>query len=278
MKTSSFLTSISIIALSATLGACCCLTQTVSTEKLKLSSSFDIDFAHIKAGKFIIGSPRIERGRDKDEIQKELTIDSDFYMAKYELTQAQYSYIMDENPSHFQGKNRPVENVTWDSAMLFCEKLNALTEGMRPEGYVYTLPSEAQWEYACRAGSTTPFYFGDSLSDSQANFDGNYPYKAPKGKFLEQTVDVGSYPANAWGLYDMHGNVWEWTIGWYMQNYKGEPTVAVAEENIAHVARGGGWECYALNCRSAFRRVLPVEGKTSEIGFRLVLAPQEKTK
>jgi formylglycine-generating enzyme required for sulfatase activity len=149
-------------------------------------------------------------------------------MAKTPITQAQWREVagwprverdLDPDPSHFKGDSRPVEQVSWHDAMEFCHRLSQRT------GKNYTLPSEAQWEYACRAGTTTPFHFGATISTEVANYDGNYVYgNGPKGTYREQTTDVASFPANAWGLHDMHGNVWEWCLDKWHDSYEGAPT------------------------------------------------------
>ena len=144
-----------------------------------------------------------------------MTLSHDFWMGIYPVTQEQYAAVTGDNPSEFKGQNRPVEKVSWEDAVAFCEKLTeqAAARAVCPTGCVFRLPTEAEWEYCCRAGTETATAFGDGLSSEQANFNGNYPYgDAKKGPYLEQTSDVGSYQPNAWGLYDMHGNVWEWCL------------------------------------------------------------------
>jgi len=173
----------------------------------------NLEMVAIPAGKFLMGSPEDEEERDKDESpQHEVSVPG-FYMGKFAVTQAQWRVVaqlpqinrsLNADPSRFKGDNRPVERVSWDEAQEFCARLSQAT------GKAYRLPSEAQWEYACRAGSTTPFAFGATLNTDIANYDGNYTYgNSKKGVWREQTVDVGSFPPNAWGLYEMHGNVWE---------------------------------------------------------------------
>jgi formylglycine-generating enzyme required for sulfatase activity len=186
-----------------------------------------IPLALIPAGSFLMGSPPEEESRSADEgPQHEVTLGS-FFMAKTPITQAQWREVagwekVDRNlnldPSRFKGDQRPVEQVSWFDAMEFCQRLSQRT------GRCYTLPSEAQWEYACRAGTTTAFAFGVTLTPDLANYDGNYTYgSGPKGQYRQQTTDVGSFAGNAWGLQDMHGNVWEWCLDEYHHNYNKKP-------------------------------------------------------
>lgn len=203
----------------------------------------------ITAGTFIMGSPdRV--GDNEEHPQHQVTVRS-FYMGKYEVTQAQYQAVMGTNPSHFKGDNLPIENLSWNDAVEFCRKLSQMT------GREYRLPSEAEWEYACRAGTTTAFAFGDSLSSKQANFDGKYPFGgAAEGVYRQKTTPVGSFQPNAWGLYDMHGNVWEWCEDVWHHNYNEAPTDGSAWESgdsILRVVRGGSWYHSAQSLRSASR-------------------------
>ena len=187
-----------------------------------------IPMVYIPAGSFLMGSPENEPERFHDEgPQHEVTLGA-FFMAKTPITQAQWQEVagwgkvahdLNPNPSHFKGDQRPVESVSWFDAMEFCHRLSQRT------GRCYALPSEAQWEYACRAGSKAPFAFGDTLTPDLANYDGNYVYgSGPKGQYRRQTTDVASFPANPWGLHDMHGNVWEWCLDKYHRNYNEAPT------------------------------------------------------
>jgi formylglycine-generating enzyme required for sulfatase activity len=191
-------------------------------------------------------------------------------MGKYEVTQAQWQALMGDNPSNFKdcGANCPVEQVSWDKAQVFVEKLNAEDDGLE-----YRLPTEAEWEYAARAGTTTAFSFSDTLNSSQANFDGNYPYDSTKGKYIARTVVVGSYQPNAFGLYDMHGNAWEWCQDVYNPTYQNLPTdgsanLSVGELNL-HVLRGGSWYNSGFYCRSAYRFKLTPASRSNNISLRI---------
>jgi formylglycine-generating enzyme required for sulfatase activity len=164
-----------------------------------------------------------------------------------------------------------VEQVSWDDAVEFCQRLSKHT------GREYRLPSEAEWEYACRAGTTTPFHFGSTITPDLANYDGNYTYGAgPKGKYREQTTDVGSLPPNALGLYDMHGNVWEWCLDHWHDTYEGAPTDGSAwlssGESKLRLLRGGSWGSLPRNCRSALRYWYARVNQYYSLGFRLVCA------
>jgi len=194
-----------------------------------------IPLALIPAGSFVMGSPEDEPGRSRTESpQHEVTLGS-FFMAQTPITQAQWRMVaawpklerdLNPDPSHFKGDQRPVEQVSWEDAMEFCRRLSQRT------GRRYTLPSEAQWEYACRAGTTTPFHFGSTISTEVANYDGNSTYgQGLLGVYRKRTTDVASFHANAWGLHDMHGNVWEWCLDEWHDNYEGAPADGSAWED-----------------------------------------------
>ncbi len=175
-----------------------------------IAEGVEMTFACIPPGTFLMGSPETEVQRDPDEKLHEVTLRKQFFMGIHLVTQAQWQAIMGNNPSEFKGENLPVERVAWEQCMEFCRKLSERT------GRICTLPTEAQWEYACRAGTTTPFYFGGTLSTDQANYNGNFAYdKGEVGAFRYTTTPVGSFAANGWGLYDMHGNVSVWCLDWY---------------------------------------------------------------
>jgi formylglycine-generating enzyme required for sulfatase activity len=222
---------------------------------------------YIQGGSFRMGSPSGESGRWDDEGPVHTVELDGFWMGKFEVTQAQYRTIMGTNPSSFKGDNRPVENVSWNDAMAFCRKLSSKT------GKTFTLPSEAQWEYACRAGTTGPFAFGNCLSTSDANYDGNNPLSGcSKGTYRKSTWDVGSGRANGWGLYDMHGNVWEWCLDWYGDYTSGTKRNPVGPgSGSIRVGRGGSWGSLARLCRSALRNRLTPSLTSGNLGFRIVI-------
>jgi formylglycine-generating enzyme required for sulfatase activity len=218
----------------------------------------------IPGGTFQMGSEE-----DDDEKPIHTVTVEPFFMGKYPVTQAQYEAIVGTNPANFKGAKRPVEQVSWDDAIAFCTQLSQKT------GKTYRLPSEAEWEYACRAGTTTPFHFGDTITPDLANYDGNYTYgDAPKGMYREQTTDVGSFPANAFGLYDMHGNVWEWCADPWHDNYQGAPTDGAVWETGGDAAkrrlRGGSWYFNPVYCRSANRGSSAPVVRNLDVGFRVV--------
>ena len=238
------------------------------------------NFIWIPPGTFTMGSPSTEEDRGVDEGPQTLvTISKGFWMSKYELTQAEYVAVVGVNPSDFSSEaQRPVETVSWADATNYCAKLTTreLTAGRLATGYEYRLPTEAEWEYACRAGTITATAYGESLSSTQANFNGVYPYGgAAPGLYLDTTTKVGAYAPNAWGLYDMHGNVWEWCSDWYARSLPGgevtDPKGPATGEN--RVLRGGGWRYSAVVCRSAARGFYSPAGRVNGFGIRLVLAP-----
>ena len=220
----------------------------------------------VKPGTFEMGSPTSEAGRSKYETQHQVTLTEGFWLGKYELTQAQWEKVVGSNPSRFKGVNRPVERVSWTGVTAFCEKLTALEReaGRLPAGMAYQLPTEAQWEYACRAGTTTAYAFGDSLTSGQANISGG-----PRG-----TTEVGKYPANGWGFHDMHGNVWEWCADWYGDYPAGAVRDPVGPAGGSYrVIRGGSWNFTASFARSAFRIRIESAFSSNYLGFRLSLRP-----
>jgi formylglycine-generating enzyme required for sulfatase activity len=224
-----------------------------------------MEFRLIQPGTFTMGSPSNEAGRTNDETKHQVTISSPYYMGVYEVTQKQYRELMHENPSEFQGDDLPVESVSYEDVQQFIEKLNALPSEVAA-GRKYSLPTEAQWEYACRAGSRTSFYFGDARSqlDDYAWYDGNSGSK---------THAVGQKKPNAWGLYDMHGNIYEWCSDWYGAYPTGSLTNPMGPSTGSlRVLRGGSWFSDAALCRSSFRLRYVPSYRSHNLGFRLALS------
>ena len=243
--------------------------KTVSWDAVNHANSLGMKFVLIPAGTFTMGSPSNESERDNDDTQHEVTISQPFYMQTTEVKQGQWRKVMGNNPSYFSncGDDCPVESVSWNDVQEFIRKLNSM-EGTDK----YRLPTEAQWEYAARAGTTTPFHTGNCLSTDEANYYGNYPLSGcPKGQYRGKTIRVGSFSPNAWGLYDMHGNVWEWCQDWY-GNY---PSNHVTDpegpsSGSARVIRGGSWLSIASFTRAANRNGNAPDYRNYSTGFRLV--------
>jgi formylglycine-generating enzyme required for sulfatase activity len=242
------------------------------------------DMVWIDGGTFMMGSPSSEVDRGSDETQHQVTISRGFYMGKYAVTQAEYQAVMGNNPSYSKGGNLPVEQVSWYDAVEYCNK-RSVREGLTSaytvsdttvtwnrEADGYRLPTEAEWEYACRAGTTSPFNTGNNITTEQANYDGNYPYNDnAEGTCCEKTTAVGSFAANRWGLYDMHGNVWEWCWDWYgdyASGFQTDPTGAAS--GAYRVFRGGGWGDSAEDVRSAYRSYDAPSTRNIDLGFRLL--------
>jgi formylglycine-generating enzyme required for sulfatase activity len=250
-------------------------------------------FVLIRSGTFTMGSPAQEAWRGKDETQHQVTVSS-FFLAKNEVTQKEYRDLMGNNPCNFSGDNLPVENVTWYEAVQYCNA-RSRKEGLTPTYTVtgnnvqwnrnadgYRLPTEAEWEYACRAGTTMPFNVGNNITVNQANWYGTYPYtiethyfsqqelEVRPGEYRQRTVPAGSFAPNTWGLFDMHGNVWEWCwdyYGEYSTAAQTDPTGAATGSFRVH--RGGGWNDFAKHIRSAYRAAMPPNEGMYNIGFRL---------
>ncbi len=233
--------------------------------------SINYKMVYISPGTFMMGRPSGEPERDSDERQHKVTLTKGFYMGATEITQSQWKTIMGNNPSQFKGNNRPVENVSWNDCQEFIRKLNRQEGGNK-----YRLPTEAEWEYACRAGTTTPFYTGNCISTDQANYDGNYPMPGcSKGRYRKKTIDVASFSPNAWGLYDMHGNVWEWCQDWYGDYSDSTMLNPVGPySGTKRIRRGGSWYKYGHSCRSANRNMGHPANRLRTTGFRLVRETQ----
>jgi formylglycine-generating enzyme required for sulfatase activity len=225
----------------------------------------------IPAGSFTMGSPTGEAERGSAELPHQVTLRKGFYCGKYPVTQGQWQAVMGETPSHSKaaGAEAPVEQVSWEDCQGFLKKL-CQREDVR-EG-TYRLLTEAEWEYACRAGTATLFCYGDSLSPSQANFDGNYPYGgAAKGEYRETTTAVGQFKANGWGLYELHGSAWEWCNDGYGE-YAGATDPAGPGWGSSRVLRGGSWFNRGVFCRSAYRYGYEPGIRYDGLGFRLARA------
>ncbi|OUL37423.1 sulfatase-modifying factor domain-containing protein [Nostoc sp. T09] len=231
-----------------------------------LGNGVILEMVQIPGGSFMMGSPTSEAHRGNPEGPQHQVQVPPFFMGKYEVTQAQYQAIMGSNPSSFKGETRPVEQVSWDDVVEFCQKLSQNT------GRTYRLPSEAEWEYACRSETTTPFYFGETITTELANYrgtdwnyqgtlySGNYG-QGPKGQYRVAPTNVGKFPPNSFGLYDMHGNVWEWCLDRYHKNYEGAPKDGSAwlsgNNSVERVLRGGSWNYNPRYCRCAYRDRFP---------------------
>ncbi len=241
------------------------LYDTLQQEAPKLANmrtnSAGVKLSLIPAGTFAMGSPPNETSHRLNEgPMHEVILVQPFYLSVMPITQEQYQKVMGKNPAYFTRENgggpeHPVENVSWEDALAFCQKLTSL-----PDGLAYRLPSEAEWEYACRAGTITPFSFGASLSARQGTIDG------------KKTTRVGSFPANNFGLYDMHGNVWEWCADWYGETYypknpSRDPRGPAGGQ--FRVVRGGSWRNQAGTCRSAYRNALVPYNRDAYTGFRV---------
>jgi len=262
----------------------------VSTNNAELTN----DLILINGGTYLMGSPETEMQRETDEVQHEVTV-SDFYIGRYEVTQKEYEEVMGENPSNFEGENLPVENVTWYEAIEYCNKLSE-KEGLTPVYTIdgenvswdrsangYRLPTEAEWEYAARAGTTSTFNTENSISDEEANYYGHYPYgieenyftqenlETEPGEYRQTTVEVNSFSPNKWGLYNIHGNVAEWCFDYYgAYDLENTDNPSGSTTGTLRVNRGGGWNDYAKHLRCAYRASTTPDQKMSNIGFRVV--------
>jgi formylglycine-generating enzyme required for sulfatase activity len=255
------------------------------------------NFLKMGEGTILMGTPDSEEGRDKDELQHEVSVGA-FYIGKYEVTQREYQEIMGNNPSNFKGSDLPVEQVSWYDAVEYCNKRSE-RDGLIPAYIInktrsdpsnlsefdttrwlviwdktangYRLPTEAEWEFACRAGTRTPFNTGANIITSLGNFDGNNPYSGPKGIYREKTMSVGTFPPNAFGLYDMHGNVREWCWDWYGTYYtENKSSPSGTTTGSYRVTRGGSWYDGAMYLRSGYRDAYSPSYRNYYLGFRIV--------
>ncbi|WP_242042013.1 formylglycine-generating enzyme family protein [Alkalinema sp. FACHB-956] len=246
-----------------------------------LGDTTTLEMVLIPGGSFLMGSPEDEPERmDREGPQHEVTVPS-FFMGRYPVTQAQWRWVaglspinqeLDPDPAHFKGDHRPVEQVSWHDAVEFCARVSAHT------GRPYRLPSEAEWEYACRAETMTPFHFGETITTDLANYDGNYTYNdGPKGEYRKETTPVDQFGiANAFGLCEMHGNVWEWCADHWHDSYEGATIDGSAwvdqdvGEDRSYVLRGGSWSSLPMRCRSASRNLTVAGARNFILGFRVV--------
>ena len=251
-----------------------------SSQPTRFSNDLDMEFARIPAGTFLMGAPETEAEHYPDELpQHPVTVTRSFYLGVYPVTQRQYQAVMHVNPADFNSNNggspdHPVDTVSWHDAVAFCRRLSDFPEEKKA-GRVYRLPTEAEWEHACRAGSTTPFHFGAACSGREINCDGQYPYGgAPHGPFPQRSTKVGTYEPNAFGLFDTHGNVWEWCADWYDRDYYRRSPVEDPQgppDGDERVLRGGSWFFRTQRCRSAARLGVAPEGSYHIDGFRVAL-------
>ncbi len=280
-----------LVALSAFLMCLSSVSQIMAQESgenytIDLPGKQKLDMVWIKPGSFKMGSPENELGRDSDETQHEVKISKEFWLGKYEVTQAQWDAVMGSNDSEFTGETLPVTNVSWLKAMEFCEELTKMEEeaGNLPEGYKYTLPTEAQWEYACRAGTRTSLNSGKNITTKE------WYEKCPnldKVGWYEKNSSgtphpVGKKQPNEWGLYDMHGNVlewcldhcdWNWIDGVVTDTYIDGIKDPLCKTGSSRVMRGGSWyNRYAYFCRSAYRYHHYPDGRDNGSGFRVALS------
>ena len=240
------------------------------------------------AGTFKMGSPRDEPGRNFDEAQVDVTLTHGFWMGRYEVSQGEWKRIMGDLPGEVTeragiGDDFPLYNVNYAEAKAFCAKLTELAraDALLPEGWAFRLPTEAQWEYACRAGTTTPTYAGDWLSSTDANFLGDQPYNgAPAGPALRRATKIGGYPPNPWGLYDIQGNEVEWCRDWFHFRLPGgvDPDMSDVigtpndDGNYSRARRGGAWTDPGRAQRSALRQRFEPERRYDHIGMRVSLS------
>ncbi|NMG59708.1 formylglycine-generating enzyme family protein [Geitlerinema sp. P-1104] len=247
-----------------------------------LSDEVGLDMVQIPGGTFLMGSPHEELKNHPNEQPRHSVSVPSFFMGRYPITQAQWRVVaaypevereLKPDPSRFKGENRPVERVSWEDAVEFCQRLSVNTSRS------YRLPSEAEWEYACRAGTQTPFHFGETLTDELANYDATKVYgRGVIGEHRGETTEVGQFSPNNFGLHDMHGNVWEWCQDDWHGNYEGAPEDGSAwlDENSTEnkkVLRGGSWFHYPRNCRCAIRYYFTRVNFYNLGGFRVVCVP-----
>jgi formylglycine-generating enzyme required for sulfatase activity/uncharacterized caspase-like protein len=255
-----------------------CRYQTTESFIQNLDNKSILEMVAVPGGSFLMGTSTNSKRLSKEKPQHQVTV-KPFLMSKYTITNAQWRAVtslsqvkrkLQTRPSRQWAARQPVVGVSWHDAIEFCDRLS------KKLGYTYRLPTEAEWEYACRAGTETPFHFGETLTADLASYDATLPYKAaPKGNKREKAAPVGNFQvANSFGLFDMHGNVWEWCLDHWHESYDGAPTAGEAwldnHENFNRVLRGGSWQNEPLRCRSACRWYGSIDEKANNIGFRII--------
>ena len=252
------------------------LTVSFFREHLDTSTSFEM--MQVPAGHFKMGSPSTEIGHHGSEKPRHKVDIQEFWIGKYPVTQEEWAIVsrfpqvdieLKSHPARFSGKKRPVELISWHESVEYCKRLSYYSKR------IYRLPIEAEWEYACRAGTTTPFHFGETTTSDLVNYRGTNTYgDGPEGKYRRETTDVGSFPPNAYGLHDMHGNVMEWCADHWHYNYEGAPFYGQAwldgGDSYQRVVRGGSWNKSPAACRSASRLHFRPDSRNYLIGFRIV--------
>jgi uncharacterized protein (TIGR02996 family) len=239
----------------------------VPERTVELGEDVDMRFAWVPPGAFLMGSHPFEEGRQAGEPQHKVKLSKGYFLGVHQVTQAQWQAVMGGNPSHFNGDNLPVEQVSWDDCQAFCKQVGAKI------GQQFRLPTEAEWELACRAGTTTPYFFSETISTDQVNYDGNSTGgEGKKGVSRNQTTTVGSFSSNAWAMCDLHGNVCEWCSELYRPHHE-ETIVDPAYSNFggARILRGGSWNDSPHSCRSAKRHWCKPTDRYSSHGCRVVL-------
>jgi formylglycine-generating enzyme required for sulfatase activity len=259
----------------------------VEYRRESLTPEVDLDLMRIPAGEFTMGAPDHEKDREVDEGPQHIVSMPGFWMGRTPVTQAQWRAVatlpkvnrdLNTTPSTFQGDQRPVENVRWAEAIEFCDRLCQLSASRRADNPVWTyrLPSEAEWEYACRAGTTTPYHFGPTITPDLANYNGTAPYgRGPRGPYRATTTEVGYFNvSNGFGLFDLYGNVWEWCLDTWHDHYQKAPADGSAwttgGDDTYRILRGGSWGNSPWYCRSANRGRAKPDNNSNYFGFRIV--------
>ena len=237
------------------------------SKRVRFKNNFGMEFVLIAPGTFLMGMSTSDDTKNFPRAHN-VTLRREFYMQITEVTQGQWKAIMGDNPSFYKkcGDDCPVEQVSWNEVQLFIKRLNDFEKTD-----AYRLPTESEWEYTCRAGTKSPFSFGECLSTTQANYCGNNPlYGCEKGLYRGKPVAVEDFPANTWGLIGMHGNVWEWCQGWFKYTTDAAASSTVPSSGVFRVIRGGGWNSYAEACRSGNRSGIRPDEGFANLGFRLI--------